>query len=51
MTGDPKDDYLVALHRSAQAELVVSGDPDLIELEAADVIVLTPGELLNRLPE
>lgn len=49
VTGDAKDDYLVALHRSAKADLLVSGDPDLTELQAADVSVLTPGELLGRL--
>lgn len=49
VTGDPKDDYLVALHRSCQADLLVSGDSDLLELIAPDVVVLTPGELLERL--
>lgn len=49
VTGDPKDDELVALHRSCQADLLVSGDSDLLELEAPDVVVLTPGELLERL--
>ncbi len=49
VTGDPKDDYLVALHRSCQADLLVSGDSDLLELVAPDVVVLTPGELLERL--
>jgi uncharacterized protein len=48
-TGDPKDDYLVALHRSCQADLLVSGDSDLLELAADDVTVLTPGALLERL--
>ena len=49
VTGDPKDDYLVALHRSCQADLLVSGDSDLLELVAPDVLVLTPGDLLERL--
>ena len=48
-TGDPKDDYLVALHRSCQADLLVSGDADLLDLAADDVTVLTPGALLERL--
>jgi uncharacterized protein len=30
-TGDPKDDYLVAVHRSCQADLLVSGDSDLLD--------------------
>lgn len=49
VTGDPKDDYLVALHRSCQADLLVSGDSDLLALTADDVAVLTPGDLLARL--
>ena len=49
VTGDPKDDYLVALYRSCQADLLVSGDSDLLELVAPDVIVLTPGGLMERL--
>lgn len=49
VTGDPKDDYLVALHRNAGAEVLVSGDSDLLELDADDVTVVTPGELLDRL--
>jgi uncharacterized protein len=48
-TGDPKDDYLVALHRNCQADLLVSGDSDLLDLAADDVTVLTPGALLDRL--
>jgi predicted nucleic acid-binding protein len=32
VTGGPKDDYLVVLHRSCQADLLVSGDSDLLEL-------------------
>lgn len=49
VTVDPKDDYLVALHRSCQADLLVSGDADLLALVAPDVTVLTPGDLLDRL--
>jgi uncharacterized protein len=49
VTGDAKDDYLAALHRRAKADLLVSGVPDLTELQAADVSVLPPGELLRRL--
>jgi len=48
-TGDPKDDYLVALYRSCQADLLVSGDSDLLDLAADDVTVLTPGALHERL--
>lgn len=49
VTSDPKDDYLVALYRNADADLLVSGDSDLLELDADDVTVVTPGELLQRL--
>ena len=49
VTVDPKDDYLVALHRSCQADLLVSGDSDLLGLVAPDVVVLAPGQLLDRL--
>lgn len=49
VTSDPKDDYLVALYRDCGADLLVSGDSDLLELDAEDVVVLTPGELLARL--
>ncbi len=48
-TEDPKDDYLVALHRSCQADLLVSGDSDLLALGADDITVLPPGERLERL--
>jgi uncharacterized protein len=49
MTGDPKDDYLVALYLDCGADLLVSGDSDLLDLQAEDVDVLTPGDLLARL--
>ena len=49
VTGDPKDDYLVALDRDCDADLLISGDADLLDLEADDVSVLTPGELLAQL--
>lgn len=45
----PKDDELIALHRSCQADLLVSGHSDLLELAAEDVDVLTPGARLERL--
>lgn len=46
---DPKDDYLLALAESASADVVVSGDEDLIELADPPVPVLTPREFLRRL--
>ncbi len=49
VTGDPRIDYLVALYRDCDADLLVSGDSDLLDLDAEDVSVLTPGELLAQL--
>ncbi|MGH9917925.1 MAG: putative toxin-antitoxin system toxin component, PIN family [Nitrososphaerales archaeon] len=51
VTADPGDDYLVALAREAQADCLVSGDPDLHEVNIEDVEVLTPAEFLARLQE
>ena len=48
-TGDPKDEELVAFHRNCQADLLISGDADLLDRAADDVTVLTPRELLERL--
>lgn len=48
VTDDPKDDYLVALYRDNNADLLVSGDSDLLDLTAADVTVVTPAELLDQ---
>lgn len=47
-TRDPRDDYLVALARSAGATLV-SGDRDLLEAAVEDVPVLSAGAFLKRL--
>ena len=46
---DPGDDYLVALAHAANAEVLVTGDVDLLSLEEPDVPVLTPRELVERL--
>ncbi len=46
---DPKDDYLVALARSAGADLLISGDPHLTGLENPQPPVLTPREFLDAL--
>lgn len=48
VTDDPKDDYLVALYPDNDADLLVSGDNDLLDLTAADVTVITPAELLDQ---
>lgn len=49
VTDDPKDDYLVALLRESAADLIVSGDLDLISLAIDDVTVLATSELLEQL--
>jgi putative PIN family toxin of toxin-antitoxin system len=46
---DPADDYLVALAHAANAELLVTGDVDLLSLEKPGVPVLTPRDLIERL--
>lgn len=49
VTDDPKDDYLVALFSDSQADLLVSGDSDLLEITTIDVTVITPAQFLERL--
>ncbi|MBV9364918.1 MAG: hypothetical protein JO286_12005 [Solirubrobacterales bacterium] len=48
---DPHDDYLVALAIIAGAELLVSGDDDLLAVEPAGggLEVVTPRQLVDRL--
>lgn len=46
VTGDPKDEYRVARYRDWEA-LLVSGDSNLLELDAADVV--PSSELVDRL--
>jgi putative PIN family toxin of toxin-antitoxin system len=50
-TRDPKDDYLIALARSAKADAIVSGDGDLHDAELIDVSVWTPRHLADLLSE
>ena len=40
---DARDDYLIALAVMAQADAIVTGDLDLLELSDPPVTVLTPG--------
>lgn len=47
-TRDPKDDYLVALYREADADALITGDADFAGL-ADELVVMTPAELLARL--
>jgi uncharacterized protein len=46
---DPKDDYLVALVRAANADVIVSIDNDLLEAAVDDVPIWRPESLLHRL--
>lgn len=48
LTCDPKDDYLVALALASDADWIVSGDADLLELDTPDVPVLSPRAFLER---
>jgi uncharacterized protein len=49
VTRDPGDDYLVALARSAGADVLVSGDAHVTEAPGLQPPVLTPRELLEIL--
>ena len=47
-TRDPNDDYLIALARANDAELIVSGDKDLLEWETQQPPVVTPSQFEQR---
>jgi putative PIN family toxin of toxin-antitoxin system len=47
---DPGDDYLIALARSASADVLVTGDNDLLVLEVPDLAIVSPRGFLRRLP-
>lgn len=46
---DPDDDYLIALARAADADYIVSGDRDLLDLTDPHPPVLTPRQFLDVL--
>ena len=48
---DPRDDYLVALAASHGADALVTGDLDLLAIDASqlDIDILTPRQLVERL--
>ncbi len=48
LTRDPKDDYLVALGLASEADWIVSGDADLLELETPNVPIVSPRAFLER---
>ena len=47
---DPDDDYLLALALATKADAVVTGDVDLHAVPNPGVEVITPRELLDRIP-
>ena len=49
VTPDPDDDYLVSLARAGRAQVLVSGDADLVTLVDPDPPVVTPRALVDRL--
>ena len=48
-TRDSDDDYLIALARENGAELIVSGDKDLLDWESQRPPVITPSEFEQRI--
>ena len=50
LSRDPGDDYLITLARSVGAHVLVSGDQDLLELDLADLRVVSPRAFLDALP-
>lgn len=46
---DPRDDYLVALAVAAEADAIVTGDRDLLELPRPPIAVVAPRALIERL--
>lgn len=49
VTPDPDDDYLIALAEAAEADVLVSGDSHLADLDAPPVAVMRPREFLDEL--
>lgn len=46
---DPDDDYLVALAAAADAARVVTGDPDLLEVDTPLIPIVSPTTFLDAL--
>ena len=49
LTRDPDDDYLIYLARAHKAQVIVSGDADLLQWDEQDPPVVTPAEFELRL--
>ena len=51
ISSDLRDDYLIALARASEADLLVSGDADLLDLEGEDLpTVMSPRRFRDELP-
>ena len=48
-TRDPDDEYLIALALSVSADLLVSGDKDLLDAGLRSPVVVTPRQAVERL--
>jgi len=47
---DPDDDQILACARTARANLIVSGDDDLLSLgDYEDILILPPAQALKRI--
>lgn len=46
---DRDDDYLVALTRYAKADLLLTGDSDLLDIPNPGIRIITPAELMAEL--
>ncbi|MDP9022423.1 MAG: putative toxin-antitoxin system toxin component, PIN family [Actinomycetota bacterium] len=51
VSNDPDDDYLIALARESAADVLVSGDSDLIELGLKELPTIRPAAFLQRLAD
>ncbi len=49
LSRDPDDDYLIALARDTDADALISGDKDLLELSDPPIRVLTPADALAQI--
>lgn len=52
IVADPDDDQVLACAIAAAADLIVSGDPHLVDLKShCGIPILTPSEFLRKLPQ
>jgi putative PIN family toxin of toxin-antitoxin system len=47
---DPNDDYLIGLARTVSADVLVTGDADLVALDLPDLAIVSPREFIEILP-